>query len=342
MTMSRVRLILVSVFFVSVVVVIGWLNATRPKLLILQSYDTDYIWTREVDEGINRVLGHEQFIHIRRFYMKTKKFSDKASLKRVSIIARHVVEQDHPDVILAVDDYAQKLVAKYYVNDPHIKIVFAGVNGQIHSYGYDKANNVTGILERKPVRAIVEAITQVCRSVPHPRAIFFGDTSFTVQEDANYIAAQNWRPVDYLGIKVIKTFGEWKRRVLKLRGKADVLLVGGYRKLQYSLHDKKFVSPGEVMKWTERHSPIPVVGMNVFNTADGIMLSIGVSPYEQGEVSGKMALELLHHEKKISDIPIVTSKQFIVAMRGKALKKRGIVLPSIYEAFARATQNYFE
>lgn len=341
MTSSRMRLLLISVFFVGILVAVGWVNATRPRLLILHSYDSDYPWTRDVDKGIERVLSHELFIHVRRFYMKTKKFSDKASLRRVGIISRQVIEQTHPEVILAVDDYAQKLAAKYYVNDPHVQIVFAGVNGSIKQYGYKSAKNVTGILERKPVRAIVEAITSIDKTDAEPKATFLGDGSYTVKQDGGYIRSQDWHPVKYLGLKQVRTFPEWKRQVLSIGKTSNVLLVGGYRKLARSAQDPKFVPPTEVMEWTERNSPIPVVGMNVFNSKDGIMLSIGVSPYEQGEVSATMALELLQHEKNISDIKIETSKQFVVAMRGGDLKKRGISLPNIYEAFARATQHFY-
>jgi len=55
-----------------------------------------------------------------------------------------------PDVLIAVDDNAQKYAAKYFVNHPRIKIVFSGINGSVQPYGYDTANNVTGILERNP------------------------------------------------------------------------------------------------------------------------------------------------------------------------------------------------
>ncbi|MDH5188925.1 MAG: hypothetical protein OEW37_08215, partial [Rhodospirillaceae bacterium] len=135
--------------------------------------------------------------------------------------------------------------------------------------------------------------------------------------------------------------------VLNSANEAEFLLVGGYRKLyrDKSAMDKKSgpsntVSPKEVATWTEENSPIPVLGMNIFNTDDGVMISVGVSPYEQGEVAANMALDLISGRKSIDQIPIQTSKQYVVSMRKSALEARNIKLPQVFEAFARTTNNY--
>jgi ABC-type uncharacterized transport system substrate-binding protein len=96
------------------------------------------------------------------------------------------------------------------------------------------------------------------------------------------------------------------------------------------------------MTWTEENSPVPVIGMNFFNTDDGAMLSVGVSPYEQGEVATRMALDLLTDKKKIKDLAVRTSSQYIISVRHSAIRKRELTVPKIFEAFARATNNYFE
>ncbi|MEQ8195618.1 MAG: ABC transporter substrate binding protein, partial [Rhodospirillales bacterium] len=263
---------------------------------------------------------------------------------------REAIDKIKPDVIIAIDDDAQKLAAMKYVNDPNINIVFAGINGSIKPYGYRGATNVTGILERKPVAAIREVVQFFTDNAPagtvknpkRPRVTFLADSSHSTDRDAQYMATHNWNPVDYKGVVTVSTFDEWKKAVKGMKGKTDFLLVGGYRKLHRKGPDSKFVPAEEVMGWTEANAPVVVLGINVFNTEDGAMLSVGVSPYEQGEVASQMALKIVKEGVSPKTIPIRTSSQYVISMRRSALERRKIDVPQIFEAFARATNNYFQ
>lgn len=331
-------------FFIVMAGVSLWVNIQKPRLLILHSYSTDYIWTQEVNEGFDRVLADVVGVTVRYHYMKTKRFSDKDSLRRAGIAAQEAIEREKPDVVLAVDDYAQKLAASRFVDHPDIKIVFAGINGGIEPYGYDQANNVTGILERKPVVALREILLTLADHRPGetaPRAVYLADLAYSSRRDAEYLARFDWAPLRYLPVLQAADFEDWKRKVMALADKTDILLVSGYRKLPRSASDSAFSDPGEVAAWTEANSPVPVVGLNIFNSADGIMLSVGVSPYEQAEVSANMALDIIQGRREIADVPITTSRQYVVGMSRAALERRGFKMPGYLEAFARATDNYY-
>jgi len=334
----------VIIFFITVIIFVVIVNISRPRLLILHSYSPDYIWTAEVDKGLARVLDGNYFVRMRTHYMKTKRFNDKESLRRAGRIAIEVINQSRPDVILAIDDYAQKLAAQYYVDKPGISIVFAAVNGEIDIYGYDKASNVTGILERKPVNSIKEVVS-VLGVKPNKgsqlRLRFLADSSLAARRDAELFVNVDWGEIDYQGAIFVDDFTSWKKEISTLQNQTDIILVGGYRKLKYNDGRKGFVAPEELMQWTDQNSTLPVVGNNIFNSRDGAMFSLGVSPYEQGEVSATMALEILLNNRKAKDIPIATSQQFVVAMRESSLRRRGLNIPRVYEAFARATENYF-
>ena len=122
-------------------------------------------------------------------------------------------------------------------------------------------------------------------------------------------------------------------------------MVGGYRKLKRlpdSGPKEEFVPPGEVMRWTEKNSPVPVIGIDIFNTEDGAMMSVGVSPFEQGNTAANMARRILEDGVAPSKIPFATSQQYVVAFRRSALDRRKLQIPKIFEAFARATDNYHD
>ena len=99
-----------------------------------------------------------------------------------------------------------------------------------------------------------------------------------------------------------------------------------------ALHQAEFI---ECMK------PPLIRAMNVFNTEGGVMASVGVSPYEQGETAARIALYLINGERCVADIAIQTSQQYVIALRRSALEKRNIQLLQVFEAFARSKHQQF-
>lgn len=336
-------------FFVSFLLAVFWIKSARPKLLILHSYSPSYVWTREIDVGLERILEKESLIDTRYHYMETKKKSGKDFLRRAGIAARKAVENFRPDVLIAIDDNAQKLAAIHYIDDQEIKIVFAGVNGCGESYGYKEASNVTGILECKPLGAVEDVIEMILPKEVTGALIkgrFISDVSVSASRDAEYLSKRQWKSIDLLQHVGFETFDSWKEFVIDEAETADFLLVGAYRKMyrnkDHKAKGEKFVESTEVATWTEANSPVPVIGINDFNASDGIMLSVGSSPYEQGETAAEFAMKILRDDISPKEIPFRASNQYLVALRKSAMERRNIHVPDILEAFARATENYFE
>lgn len=352
--MRRTALTVVMGIFVAASIGVAlWFNITRHRILVLHSYETEYVWVHDIDSVLKRAFGKHSWIDVRYHYMETKKHPGIEQQRRAGIAAVKAIEDIKPDVIVAFDDNAQELAVKRYVNHPKIKIVFAGVNGSIEPYGYDKAKNATGIFERKPVEAVEEVLTILSRNPENRigrdgmpvRALFLGDKSSSVRHDAAYLASHKWVSVRYLGVETVDTFEAWKAAIKGMSERTDVVLVGGYRGLRLPPGaDGKpvYARANDVMAWTEANSPVPVIGMNVFNTQDGAMLSVGVSPFEQASVAAGMALKILEKNESPNAIPIRTSRLYVVSMREKALKRRRIRVPGVFEAFARATDNFIE
>lgn len=340
------------IFLITVISTVVLSNLYKPRVMILHSYSPDYSWTKGVNVGLRRVTEKWANYAVVWHYMDTKKRNDKDWLRRAGVVARQAIEKWEPDVLIAVDNLAQDLAAKYYVNDPHMSIVFAGINGSIEPYGYRRANNVTGILELRPLDGLRQTILSLedfrrkrQASYDKERAIrilYVIDSSNSVLGDKDYVDHFDWRPLEYVGSFVAKDWRAWKEVVLSSAARTDYIFVTNYRQLSRSGRDPRFVPANEVMTWTEEHSPVPVIGLQVFNVEDGAMLAVGQSPYEQGEVAARMAEDILKNRAKAKDIPIVPNKHYIVAIRRSAMERRKMELPEIYESFARATDTYFE
>ena len=315
-------------------------NGSKPQLFILHSYNAEYAWTRDIDSGLNPVLAALHGVSVARHYMDTKRHADPQWLRRAGIIARRAIERSRPRVLIAVDDLAQELAAKHYVNHPQIDIVFAGVNAGIEAYGYPQAANVTGIFERKLLAAVRETILAFRRDgrplSDSPRLLYVLDPSPSLLNDRPLIDAFGWQPVAYLGSRVARDFAHWKEIVTTYSPRVDVLMVANYRKLPRS------VDPREVMQWTDRHSVAPVIGINAFNVEDGAMLSIGPSPYEQGEVAARMASRIVTESIRAGEIPMQHSRQYVIAIHRPAMQRRRLELPLIYEAYAHFVSRSFQ
>ena len=341
---TTLKFIAVSVFVAGMCAYLFNYNTIRPSILILHSYNTDYFWTRDVDVGIDRILGDNNYIVTYRHYMDTKNHPYAEFQKRAGIIARRVIESIEPDVIIAVDDDAQKFVAKNYVNHPKMNIVFAGVNTTPDKYGYDKADNVTGILERNQLAAVRDAVEEMGKKrLSHDqkvRLVNMGDRSATVGENEKWILAFDWEPVELVDSFRAYTFEEWKEKVKVIHNYADFMFTTNYRSMPRSKTEKGFVPPEEVISWTVKNSKIPIIGTHGFFVEEGGPLAVATSPFEQGEVTAKMALEIIRG-KKASSIPIRSTEQFIIFMREDIMKLQGIKLPQVYEAFARASNKLF-
>lgn len=339
------KLGLIFLFLGGFIVLFVYFNIARPRILVLHSYDVTYSWTRDVNVGLRRILDHYTNYAVRWHYMDTKRHPDPSFKRVAGIGAQRAIELWRPHVLIAIDDDAQEFAAKQFVNHPNVNLVFAGVNGEVEPYGYTGATNVTGILERKQLQAVKEIAQVVGGSLglPNPlRILHIGDASGSVAEDAKFMDQFNWVPVRFLGSKLVGTFDEWQQWITKAPAMADIILITNYRRLARSTTDKSLVPNHEVMSWTINHSHLAVIGTNVFNVEDGANLAVGVSPYEQGEVAAKMAINLIENHELASEIPVRSTQQYIVSMRKQGLQQSGIVLPSVYEAFARATNNFFD
>ncbi|MCF8199476.1 MAG: hypothetical protein K9J42_11970 [Sulfuritalea sp.] len=336
---------LIAIFILGSLAVFLWTNYSRPRVFVLHSYGPDYTWTRDVSIGLKRVLDTKAFYSIRWHNMDLKRYPWPEFKQSAGLRARRAIEGFDPDVLIAVDDDAQKYAAKYFTDHPRTKVVFAGLNGGIEPYGYDKASNVTGVLERKQVIAVRQAIFDSGIKGPGgapARVLLIGDSSESVKSDMEHLSRFDWKPLTLVGVKLASTFEDWQRLVHEANGTADIVITTNYRKLTRSKNSRELVPAAEIVRWTEANSHIPLIGTNGFFVEDGGMMAIGTSGYEQGEVAAKMAVQIIDAGVSPKSIPIASTSQFVVYLRPPLLKQHNIKLPPLYESFARATDNYLE
>ncbi|MBF0190123.1 MAG: hypothetical protein HQL99_03115 [Magnetococcales bacterium] len=336
---------LIGVFFVLSVLLPAWFNGHKPKIMILHSYDSDYSWVKDVNVGLHRVLDQHRDHSVHWYYLDTKRHPWPEFKTNASTAMRRMIDTAPPEVIIAIDDDAQHYVTRHLIDHPTIRIVFAGVNNQPADYGFDQARNVTGILERLPMAALRETLLLIAQhnAMRQPLTIrFIGDRSETVLGDEKNFRAHDMTPIRVLDSRLVDTFDAWQQAVRESAGQADFLITSNYRRIRRSATGQELVPARELIDWTERHATMPLIGTNGFFAEDGGMLAIGTSPFEQGEVAARLALELIGTHPPIHPPPLRVTEQFVVAMRAPLVQARHLILPRIYEAAARSINKYYE
>jgi len=352
---GKIIRVLMALFIIAALAAFIGANLAKPRVLILHSYDLEYSWVRDVNVGLNRVLRGKAY-NIRWHYMDTKRNPSNTFRERAGLLARRIILDWKPDLIIAVDDDAQKYAAMHFAMDANdwkkaehkVQIVYVGLNGEAHPYGYDTAVNTTGVLERKQWSAVKNLIEQAVRpAVPANRPVriaYVGDTSGSVKEDTKFLDSYDWAPFKLVRSKLVTTYDEWKEEVTRANNEADVLITTNYRRIQESAsNDRRMVDPAELVKWTEDHTPkVPIIGTNGFFVEDGGMIALATSPFEQGDVGARMAVDILEKKRDPKSIPVHSTQEFIVYMRANRVRENNFPVPRVYESFARAMNNYYE
>lgn len=350
MSKSKFILALKILFCLAFCAIVYFHKSNDQRILIIHSYSEDYSWVQEQNVGIKRFFDKHDEYTLRYHYMDLKNHGDADFRRRSQVAVLNTIEKLRPNVIMLYDDAAQALVGMQYLDHPTIKVVFGGVNGLPSAYKYDVSKNVTGILERKPLEAIEQTSIMLFNSVrgggqtnAKPRIMVLGDSSDSFKAGlSDYTtSAYKWKSVEWVPPRSVVTFAQWKEQVLAIRKEVDVLMVSDYRQLRLAPESAVFVSAKEVVKWTEENSPVPVLGLASVYTQDGGGISVAVSGYEQGEVSASQA-HLLSHGTPATSIPVAPTTQFLISLRKSALQKNNIQLPPVYEAFARATDRFYD
>ncbi|MDC7218725.1 MAG: ABC transporter substrate binding protein [Spirochaetales bacterium] len=259
------------------------------KILEVNSYSSDWLWIQQQHSGF--VKGMEGVdVDIRVVDLDSKNRSDE-EVDRLVRDAESLIETWKPDLIYLTDDRAQSEVAVPQLNKK-IPLVFSGVNKGLSDYGFDKAQNVTGVLEIEHFRSTLNLLTNVLNEDDL-------NVAFIIDDDPTWNGVserikQNFRTEG--GFRIHSwakpsTFEEYKEVIADLHGEVDAIgLLGVFR---FKGEDGEFVDYEEVLKWTAENSEIPDFSFWDSRVERGTLCVVTVSGYEQGLLAGEMARKIL-------------------------------------------------
>lgn len=294
------------------------------KVLLVHSYHREHPWVVNVEAGVRAVLDPVG-VRLETLYMDTKRQSDEESRIRAGQLARQVVSEFQPRVIIASDDNAQEYFARHYAGIPGApQIVFCAVNADPAEYGYP-ADNVAGIVEQIFFERSLAFLRQI---VPEVRTLLV----LSDHSPSSLAAFKEMRShkvdLDRVVWKTCHTLEEWKRALLRGQREVDAVALLTY----HSLRDRsgRHVEPEKVMTWTAENLSRPSLGFHIFTIADAALCGIAQSGYEHGFRSAGYALGMLKG-RTAQEIGTDVSLEGVVMINTRAAQHIGLSIPNSVE-----------
>jgi hypothetical protein len=326
------RNLLIAGFLLSFVVLLGVFNATKPRILVLHSGAPGSSWVDEVDRGMRAALERNRRpLSVEWDYLGVAAPAAARNIGPPVAEARRAIDRFRPDVVIAVDDEANALVARDYVGRERPRILYVSIDRPPEFYGYGGAPNVSGIAEQLPWNAIRDSLVGLFG--PRPvRLAAIGVDGVTDEATLAQMTAFDWGSATIGPTALVSTAEAWRDHV-QHAADADVLVVLSAQDLPD--RDGRVTSAADLIAWTEANArPLPI-GTQAGFVAAGGALSFAPPPDDAGEQAIRLALDWLDDRSTPGPPDPVESSHFEVAVRPDTLTRRGLLLPPVYLEAAR-------
>lgn len=314
-------------------------NHQKPRMMVLHSYSEADRWEQSFNRGVRSILETVRVPLAQRWhYMTFVPFDNPSPTEWAASAqrARLVIDQWQPDVLLIVGEEAQDFVGRHYVNQDNIRIVYATAEHP-QTYGYDTAQNVTGVRETLPLDAIKQLLQYAPKQPLKIRSI--GIDNQTGRAEREQLLAYDWGAHTLLDVTLAQDRNEWEQAVHEAKD-ADILIVLSLSGLAEQKEGPAVVDPRKLGLWTQTHAKPLALGIRESFVIDGGAIAVVPSGEGLGQQTTAMATNmLLHPNSELS--PVQNSEHFILALRPDKLAQKGIVLPSVYVQAARASHSLY-
>ncbi|BBO78346.1 hypothetical protein DSCW_57630 [Desulfosarcina widdelii] len=296
----------------------------------ISAYNKGYKWTDDCVKGISSVL--EDRYNLVTIYMNTKVLS-KGQHQESADKSWNAYKEIKPDLVMLGDDNALYFLGPKFA-DSDVPVVFYGVNANPRKYFKDKSipKNITGILERVPIYAVLRIVKPLLKNAKNMLLLFddspTSDAAIeTMLDGKNHISIANFD----LYSKRVCTFKAWRDTIIQAQQKYDTI----YLSTLFTIKDEdgRCMNPPDVLAWSSKHTKIPLFGSQesmVHN--DGVLGAIVIV----GEKHGQMAAEMASHILEGDKIPIhIMHKDSEILLNRRQLEKFNIDLPDSISKFSR-------
>lgn len=298
------------------------------KILIIHSYHAQYPWVENYMKGIVSVLNNQ--FKIEHFYMDTKRLPPN----RFPIMAAEAFKKFlavKPSGVILSDDNALKWATPMF-KESNCPIVYLGINNNPRNYNLLGHNNISGVLERPPLKRSMLLMKK--HLIPMKRAMLLfdnGTTASVLKEEIFNNKGSVTLGNTVVDIFLIDTFDRWKETFTSKNKTQtyDVIYIGLY----HTLTDSKgnHVDSEKVIRWTSDNSKLPIFSLWNFSVGKGrAMGGYVLNGEDQGVRAAGRMLEMFNKPKDLI-LPPVTGEEGRYIFSRYELKRWSLTLPKALE-----------
>jgi len=264
----------------------------QSKILLIESYHSDYAWDKSYIEGIESVIGKtHNFV---KFQMDTKRVP-KDQFRKKAEEAWKKYEELKPDLVFLGDDNAAKFLGEKFAKTS-TPVVYLGINNNPRAYNIHNSKNITGVLERPLLKRSLASISEILHKDNPKILVLFDDGSTSQVTFKEVFKGQKKSKIGKAEVIVenIGSYDKWQKMVKNSKNNGfDCVVVGLYHTLSDA--SGTYIEANQVLSWTSSNSTVPTFGFWDFSvasdkTAGGFVLFGKV----QGEIAAKLAQKILN------------------------------------------------
>lgn len=304
------------------------LSPAQPqKVLVIESYYSDFIWDKNVTRGLER--GFQNKYSLTYFSLDSKRLNESEREIRMNKAWDKYLELK-PNLVVLYDDAALKFIGPRLA-ETKTPFVFLGINGNPRDYFKKMPDTMTGILERPLFKRSVITLRKIYPQAKKILVLFDTEmTSDAILSDVfNGKLNMSISGMDF-DVKLVEKYDHWKKLIHSAKGKYDFIMVGTYFALVNS--QGKNVDADEVLKWTDENSSLPCFGF--WDVAIGVNKNIGgfvINEENMGEMAAHMATKILEGTPPAT-IRFENEEKGQLVFSHRQIKKWKVLLPKEIKA----------
>ncbi|HHU37027.1 MAG TPA: EAL domain-containing protein [Treponema sp.] len=314
------------------------LSYTSDVFLIIHSYNIEYQWTADIQNGILDAM-HESGkpLLVCTEFMDWKRFPSDKYIEPFSRFLSDKYSPKNINAVIVSDDRALEFVIEYRQSlFPDIPIIFCGVHESVAKKTIGSELGVTGIYEKQSVERTIETALKI---QANPRAAYLisdldpsGQSIEQKLREALSLAAPAL-PVRSLSDMTITNI----EQTVSALGKKDLVFIGSY-----SIDKTGLVYTGETLiERVAKASETPVFVLNTHHLGSGSLGGYLFSPYVMGKKTGELALKVLSGTP-VDSIPPHHDSAYVMLFDHQAVKRFSITTLPKEATFINKQASFWE
>lgn len=257
-----------NVLFIILLILNCGSNLYSQKILVVDSYHKEYLWTADCRKGFEEFIDSQcEIIYLE---MDTKRIPPVKFETRAYEIWKKIV-QINPDLILTMDDNALKYLGEKCSSNG-FPVVFMGINNNPRNYFTNNLipQNVTGILERPLLKRSLLSISSLI-SVKNSRILLMMDNGITSEAIIHTLLHDELvfeMPGFTVDTWLTGSYSSWQSKLLSVtREEYDAIIIANYAGLKDSLGNQ--IPLNIISDWTGRNTSVPVFAFWKYSVGKG-------------------------------------------------------------------------